>query len=76
MTNKIEVGKVYTTKNGSKWTCIVKMKGFNYFIRMHNEKVIEGSTAFAWVNDGSSVSLPSEYNIDWSVEPTEMEITE
>jgi len=74
--NKIEVGKVYTTKNGYEWLCITQLLGFSYLVGICEEKIMEGSTAYTWYESGESRSLNPDFNIDWSVEPVEMEITE
>ena len=73
--NKIEVGKVYTTKNGYEWLCITQ-QGFSYLVGIFDKQIMEGSTAHTWYESGESYSLNPDFNIDWSVEPVEMDITE
>lgn len=74
--NKIEVGKVYTTKNGYEWVCISKLLGFSYLVGVFDKQIEEGSTAYTWYESGESRSLNPDFNIDWSVESTEMETNE
>ena len=76
MMNKVEIGRVYTTKNGYEWLCITQLLGFSYLVGIFDKQIMEGSTAYSWYASGKSHGLGPSYNIDWSVEPAEMEITE
>jgi len=73
---KLEVGKTYATKNGSSFTCVVKVNGYFYMVATYEGKIQPSSPAYTWAENGVSVNLTDGYNVDWSVEPYEMSINE
>lgn len=73
---KLEVGKVYTTKNTSTFVCLTKVGSYRYMIGCVDQDIFTNSPAYAWNDDGSSISLDSGYDVDWSVEPYEVSINE
>lgn len=73
---KLEVGKVYTTKNTSTFVCLTKVGSYRYMIGCIDQDIFTNSPAYAWNDNGSSISLDSGYDVDWSVEPYGMSINE
>jgi hypothetical protein len=59
--NIIISGGTYTTHNGGKWHCIYTTDEHAYMITQ------EGSTAYVWTLDGSTLSLGSHdrYDVNW-----------
>lgn len=73
---KLEVGKVYTTKNTDIFVCVAKVNNYGYMVNVYDNEILSGSTAYTWTEDGKGKALGSEFDVDWSVEPYEMSIKE
>ena len=73
---KLEVGKVYTTKSEGKRVCIAKVNGYGYMVAVYDNEICFDSAAYTWTENGVSINLNGNYDVDWSAEPYEMSINE
>ena len=59
MTKQLEVGKTYTSKDGTLWLCIA-VNGNIAHMRTND---MPSSTAYVWDTDGTPIGLPEKYRI-------------